>query len=55
MLYEVLLPFLTGDSLDRTIATWEAAAAAQGLAPLPFRTPRRCIDFILATRSRRGC
>ena len=25
-------------------------------APSPtFRTPRRCIDFILATRSRRGC
>ena len=41
VLYEVLLPFLTGDSLDRSIATWEAEAAEQGLAALPFRTPRR--------------
>ena len=41
MLYEVLLPFLSGDSLDRSMAKWEAASAEQGLPPLPFHTLRR--------------
>ena len=41
MLYEVLLPFLSGDSLDQSIATWDAEAERQGLPPLPYRTPRR--------------
>ena len=41
MLYEVLLPFLSGDSLDRSMAKWETEAAQLGLPPLPYRTPRR--------------
>ena len=41
VLYEVLLPFLSGASLDRSIAQWEAEAVQQGLPPLPYRTPRR--------------
>ena len=41
LLYEVLLPFLAGDTLDSAIAKWEGTVRERGLEPLPARTLRR--------------
>ena len=41
VLYEVLLPYLTGDSLDRSIVRWQSTAATRGGRVLPSRTLRR--------------
>jgi nucleoredoxin len=41
MLYDVLLPTLADDSLDRAVAKWDAACAERGAEPPPARTLRR--------------